>query len=94
MLVFSPHHMFLFIEEKYIILEGRTAGTIGTPHFQTFINHFTSFMFYKLIQSNNKRNKRKGYGLLRESLDLQNNKKCLSFHNIQHVYSMSRITLK
>jgi hypothetical protein len=32
--------MLLFIEEKYIILEERTAGTIGTLHFLTLINLF------------------------------------------------------
>jgi hypothetical protein len=57
-----------------------------------------------LMQSNNKKEQKKRYGLLREnrdlqwllqeSLDLQNNHKGLSFHNIQHVYSLSRVTLK
>jgi hypothetical protein len=57
-----------------------------------------------VMQSNSKKKQNKGYGLLRESrdlqwllresLDLQNNKKGLGFHNIQHVYSLSRITLK
>lgn len=37
---FGPHHMLLFIEEKYVILEERTAGTIGTLHFLTLINPF------------------------------------------------------
>jgi hypothetical protein len=56
------------------------------------------------MQSNNKKKQKKRYGLLRESrdlqwllresLDLQNNHKGLGFHNIQHVYSLSRITLK
>jgi hypothetical protein len=48
----------------------------------------------KMVQSNNKKKQKKIYGLLRESLDLQNNQKSLGFLNIQHVYSFSRITLK
>jgi hypothetical protein len=57
----------------------------------------------RLMQSNNKKKQKKRYGLLRESrdlqwllresLDLQNNQKGLGFHNIQHAYSLSRITL-
>jgi hypothetical protein len=57
-----------------------------------------------VMQSNNKKEQKKRYGLLRESrdfqwllresLDLQNNQKGLGFHNIQHDYSLGRITLK
>jgi hypothetical protein len=47
-----------------------------------------------LMQSNNKKEQKKIYGLLRESRDLQNNQKGLSFHNIRHAYSLNRITLK
>jgi hypothetical protein len=56
------------------------------------------------MQSNNKNEQKKKYELLRESrdlqwllresLDLQNNQKGLGFHNIQHAYYLSRVTLK
>jgi hypothetical protein len=66
---------------------------------------FSQEIFSRLVmQSNNKKKQKKRIWatsrepclqwLLRESLDLQNNHKGLGFHNIQHVYSLSRVTLK
>jgi hypothetical protein len=55
------------------------------------------------MQSNNKKNKEKGYGLLRESRDFQwllqgsrdflKHQKCSRFVNIQHDILLTRITL-